>query len=69
MKLKKHNSIWQNIPDHIYSVLINFGSRSGKAIALSNLINYQTDTDFFFFFSRKIYIGTKLLIAYNISEI
>ena len=48
MKLKKHNSIWQNIPDHIYSVLINFGSRSGKAIALSNLINYQTDTDFFF---------------------
>ena len=48
----EHNSKWPHIPDHPYRILIVGGSGSGKANALLNLINNQSDID-------KIYLCAK----------
>ena len=48
----KHNLNWLNIPDHPYKILIIGGSGFGKANALLNLINNQSDID-------KIYLHAK----------
>ena len=39
--LKEHNPNWQQIPDHLYRILINASSASGKTNSLLNLINHQ----------------------------
>ena len=51
---KKHNEKWPHIPVHPYRILIIGDSGSGKANALINLINEQSDID-------KIYLYTKAL--------
>ena len=48
----ERNSKWPYIPDHLYRILVIGGSRSGKIIALLNLINNQLDID-------KIYLYAK----------
>ena len=42
---KKHNEKWPYIPDHLYRILINGGSGSGKIDTLLHLINEQKDID------------------------
>ena len=42
---KKHNEKWPHIPDHPYRILIIGDSGSGKANALINLINEQSNID------------------------
>ena len=49
---KNHSPNWPYIPDHPYRILIIWGSGSGKANVLLNLINNQPDTD-------KIYLYAK----------
>ena len=48
----KHNPKWQNIPDHLYRILIVGCSGSEKTNASLNLINNQSDID-------KIYLYAK----------
>ena len=36
-KSKEHNPNWPQIPDHLYSILIIWGSWSGKPNSLFNL--------------------------------
>ena len=43
--IKEHNQNWQQIPDHLYKILITEGSRSGKASSIFNLITQQPDID------------------------
>ena len=52
---KEHNKKWPFIPDHLYSILIIGGSRSGKTNTLLNLIRQQDDID-------KIYLYAKDLV-------
>ena len=42
---KKHKEKWPYIPDHLYRILINGGSGSGKTNSLINLINEQNDVE------------------------
>ena len=49
---KKHNSIYLQISDHLYRILIFGGSGSWKTNALLNLISYQPEID-------KIYLYVK----------
>ena len=42
---KKHKENWPYIPDHLYRILINGGSGSGKTNSLINLINEQNDVE------------------------
>ena len=39
--IKENNPHWSQIPDHLYRILINAGSGSGKTNSLFNLINQQ----------------------------
>ena len=48
----KKNKKWPHIPDHLYRILINGGSGSGKTNTLINLINEQDNID-------KIYLHAK----------
>ena len=51
----EHNSNWSYIPDHTYRILIIGGSRSGKANALSNLINNLSDIDKIYLYAKDPY--------------
>ena len=50
--IKEHNSSWQQIPDHLLTILITRGSVSRKTNQLLNLTSHQTDID-------KIYLNAK----------
>ena len=43
--IKEHNQNWQQIPDHLYRILIIEGSGSGKTSSIFNLITQQPDID------------------------
>ena len=43
--IKKHNSYWQQIPDHPCQILIIGGSRSWKTNSLFDLISQQRYID------------------------
>ena len=43
--IKELSSNWQQIPDHLYRILIIVGSGSGKTNSLFNLVNHQSDND------------------------
>ena len=51
----EHNSKWPYIPDHPYKILIIEGSGSGKANALLNLINNQSDIDKIYLYEEDPY--------------
>ena len=51
----EHNSNWSYIPDHPYGILIVGGSGSGKANALLNLINIQSDIDKIYLYAQDPY--------------
>ena len=51
----EHNSKWPYIPDHLYRILVIGGSRSGKIIALLNLINNQLDIDKIYLYAKDPY--------------
>ena len=53
--IKEHNLNWPQIPDHPYRILKFGGSGSEKTNSLSNLINYQEDTDKIIYM-RKTYM-------------
>ena len=42
---KRHREKWPYIPDHLYRILINGGSGSGKTNMLLNLIKEQDKSD------------------------
>ena len=50
--IKEHNPSWPEIPDHLYRILIFWGSGSGKTNSLFNLISQQPDID-------KMYLSAK----------
>ena len=43
--IKEHNPNWPQIPDHLFRILIIWGSGSGKTNSLFNLINDKPDID------------------------
>ena len=45
--IKEQNSIWSQIPDHPYRILLIGGSGSGKVNSLFNLICHQPDIDIY----------------------
>ena len=45
--IKEHNSIWSQIPDHPYIILLIGGSGSAKVNSLFNLICHQPDIDIY----------------------
>ena len=51
----KHNKNWPYIPDHPYKILIIGGSGSGKANALLNLIENQSDIDKLYLYVKDPY--------------
>ena len=51
----EHNLKWPYIPDHSYRISIIGGSGSGKANALLNLINNQTDIDEIYLYAKNSY--------------
>ena len=51
----KHNKNWPYIPDHPYKILIIEGSGSGKANALLNLIENQSDIDKIYLYAKDPY--------------
>ena len=51
----EHNLKWSYIPDHPYRILIIRGSGSGKANALLNLIDNQTDIDKIYLYAKDPY--------------
>ena len=51
----ERNSKWPYIPDHLYRILVIGGSRSGKIIALLNLINNQLDIDKIYLYAKDPY--------------
>ena len=51
----EHNPNWPYIPDHPYRILIVGGSGSGKANALLNLINNQSDVDNIYLYAKDPY--------------
>ena len=51
----EHNPNWPYIPDHPYRILIVGGSGSGKANALLNLINNQSDVDKIYLYAKDPY--------------
>ena len=53
--IKWHNPKWLEIPDHLYRILINGGSGSGKANALLNLINHEQDINKIYFCAKNPY--------------
>ena len=53
-KNKEHNEKWPYIPDHLYRILINGGSGSGKTNALINLINEQNDINKIYLYSKDL---------------
>ena len=52
---EEHNPHWPEIPDHSYRILIVGDSGSGKANALLNLINHETDIDKVYFYAKDPY--------------
>ena len=42
-KIQEHNPNWEIIFNHLYKILINGDSRSGKTNAVVNLIKQQDD--------------------------
>ena len=53
--IEEHNPHWPEIPDHSYRILIVGDSGSGKANALLNLINHETDIDKVYFYAKDPY--------------
>ena len=53
-KNKEHNEKWPYIPHHLYRILINGGSGSGKTNALLNLINEQDDIDKMYLYAKHL---------------
>ena len=53
--IEEHNPHWPEIPDHSYRILIVGYSGSGKANALLNLINHETDIDKVYFYAKDPY--------------
>ena len=53
-KNKEHNEKWPYIPDHLYRILINGGSGSGKTNALINLINEKNDINKIYLYSKDL---------------
>ena len=51
----EHNPNWPYIPDHPYRIIIVGGSGSGKANALLNLINNQSDVDKIYLYAKDPY--------------
>ena len=51
---KKHNEKWPYIPDHLYRILINGGSGSGKINTLLHLINEQKDIDKIYLYANGL---------------
>ena len=52
--IKEHNPNWQELPDHLYWILIIGGSRSGKTNALLNLINHEPDIDKIYLYAKDL---------------
>ena len=53
--IEEHNPHWPEIPDHSYRILVVGDSGSGKANALLNLINHETDIDKVYFYAKDPY--------------
>ena len=53
--IEEHNPHWPEIPDHSYRILIVGDSGPGKANALLNLINHETDIDKVYFYAKDPY--------------
>ena len=51
---KKHNEKWPYIPDHPYRIILIGGSGSGKANALTNVINEQDDIGKIYLYARDL---------------
>ena len=51
---KKHNEKWPYIPDHPYRIIIIGGSGSGRANALTNVINEQDDIGKIYLYARDL---------------
>ena len=58
-------TIWIQIPDHPYRILITGGSASRKTKSLLNLIKQQDNDDYSIV--DKIYLNVKDLIKQNIN--
>ena len=52
--IKEHNTVWSDIPDHSYRILIGRGSGSGKTNALLNLINHEPDIDKIYLYAKDL---------------
>ena len=53
--MKKHNSIWSQIPDHPYRIFITGGSGSGKTSSLYHLICQEADIDKIYLYAKDPY--------------
>ena len=53
--IEEHNSNWQQIPDHLYRVLIIGGSGAGKINSLFNLIDHKLDIDIIYLYAKDTY--------------
>ena len=53
--IEEHNSNWQQIPDHLYRVLIIGGSGTGKINSLFNLIDHKLDIDIIYLYAKDTY--------------
>ena len=61
--VKVHDTNWQEIPDHPYTILLVRGSGSGKTNALLNLINHKPDIDKIYLYAEDLYeVNYQLLI-------
>ena len=53
--IQGHNPNWSQVCDHLYRILINGGSGSGKTNSLINLINQQPDIDKIYLYAKDPY--------------
>ena len=53
--IKLHNPSWPQIPDQPYRILIIWGSGSGNANSLFNLLNRQSDIDNIYLYVKDPY--------------
>ena len=55
--IQEHNTIWPQIPDHPYRILITGCFGFGKANSLFNLINGEPDIDKISLYAKDPYEG------------
>ena len=53
--IKEHNSIWLNIPEHSYRILIVGGSGSAETKSWFNLMNHQHNIDKMYLYAKDSY--------------